>query len=80
MSMVQDIIDQQDREIERLRAERDEAVALLREESYEQYRFTQMTEYPSVTRMLLWHMDRRRRIDDFLAADSATHRENANER
>ena len=50
-----------------LRAERDEAVALLKEESYEQYRFTQMTEYPSVTRMLLWHMDRRRRIDAFLA-------------
>lgn len=60
---------------ESLRAERDEAVALLREESYEQYRFTQMTEYPSVTRMLLWHMDRRRRIDAFLAADSAQENE-----
>ena len=51
------------------------AKALLREESHEQHRFTQMTEYPSVTRMLLWHMDRKRRIDAFLTADSATARD-----
>lgn len=46
-----------------------EAEALLREESHAHYCFTQMTEYPAVTRMLLWHMDRKRRIDTHLAQE-----------
>ena len=55
------------RGMEEARARLAEADALLREESHEHYRFTQMTEYPSVTRMLLWHMDRKRRIDAHLS-------------
>jgi hypothetical protein len=46
-----------------------ETEALLREESHAHYCFTQMTEYPAVTRMLLWHMDRKRRIDTHLAQE-----------
>ena len=56
-----------DAEIALLKARLAEAEALLREESHAHYRFTQMTEYPDVMRMLLWHMDRKRRIDAHLA-------------
>jgi hypothetical protein len=60
--------DAEHREVD-LQARLAEANALLREESHEHHRFTQMTEYPAVTRMLLWHMDRKRRIDAHLARE-----------
>lgn len=61
------------RKVESLRSRLAAAEALLREEIREHHRFTQMTEYPSVTRMLLWHMDRKRRIDAHLAREGESH-------